>query len=197
MAENTQIKPEILSDKHIIDMYWERNEQAISETDKKYGRFLFRIAYNIMHDRLDSEECKNDTYLGIWNSIPPNRPIVFSTFIAKIMRNTAIKKSRDKARLKRVPSELTVSMEELENELYVEDSPETVFSAEEVARAIDRYLDSLTKRQRYIFVGRFYMGDTLETIAMELKVNASTVYREAEKIKKGLKAYLEKEGIYV
>lgn len=79
-----------LPDEAIIDMYWDRNERAIEETDKKYGKYLYTIAYNILHDGLDCEECVNDTYLGTWNRIPPERPNIFQVFLAKIIRNISI-----------------------------------------------------------------------------------------------------------
>ena len=81
-----------LTDESIIELYWNRDEKAISETDKKYGRYLYAIAYNIVHDDLDSEECLNDTYIGTWNQIPPTRPNIFQVFLAKITRNHAINK---------------------------------------------------------------------------------------------------------
>lgn len=89
MSKSTE-QQEIIADEQIIELYWRREEKAIQETDKKYGQFLFRIAYNILHERLDCEECQNDTYLGVWNAIPPTRPTVFPAFITQIMRRIAI-----------------------------------------------------------------------------------------------------------
>ena len=86
----------VIADEQIIEMYWTRDEQAIKETDNKYGQFLFRIAYNILHDSLDCEECQNDTYLGVWNAIPPTRPNVFQAFITQIMRRIAINRYKEK-----------------------------------------------------------------------------------------------------
>ena len=94
MNKRADRQQEIIADEQIIELYWQREERAIKETDVKYGQFLFRIAYNILHDRSDSEECQNDTYLGIWNAIPPTRPVVFPAFITQIMRRTAIKKKQ-------------------------------------------------------------------------------------------------------
>ena len=87
-------KSNLLTDDEIIDMYWERNENAINETDKKYGNYLFTIANNIVNDKMDCEECVNDTYLGTWNRIPPTRPNIFKVFLSKIVRNIAISKYR-------------------------------------------------------------------------------------------------------
>lgn len=187
----------IVADEQIVELYWARDDTAIQLTDDKYGQFLYRIAYNILQNRLDCEECQNDTYLGIWNAIPPNRPAAFAMFISKIMRNIAIMKYRDKMRKKRIPSEMTVCMDDLANILPGEDSLEENYLAEELGRMINEYLRGLTDRQQYIFVGRFYIGDKLEVIAEELNIHVSTVHREIEKIKRGLKGYLERRGIDV
>lgn len=188
---------DVISDEEIVELFWQRNEQAIKETDAKYGKFLFRIAYNILHDTNDCEECQNDTYFAVWNAIPPNRPNPYSVFIARIMRNNAIDQYKQRTRKCRVPPEMTVAIEELENSLQCDTSPETELSAKELSELINRYLDGLTDRQNYIFIGRFYMGDTLEAIASRLKIHVSTVQREAERIKKGLKEFLERNGVYV
>ncbi len=197
MSDRSRLQKEIIADEQIINLYWERNDRAIKLTDDKYGKFLYCIAYNILQDRLDCEECRNDTYLGIWNSIPPNRPNSFIVFISKIMRNIAMKKYRDKTRKKRIPSELTVSIDDLHDALQSDDTPHKMYLAKELGKVINEYIEGLTERQRYIFIGRFYMGDTLEAIAEKLHVNVSTVHREIEKIKLDLKSYLERNDIYV
>ncbi|MCD7754770.1 MAG: sigma-70 family RNA polymerase sigma factor [Firmicutes bacterium] len=187
----------ILEDEQIVQLYWTRDETAIQRTDDKYGALMYRVAYNVLHDRQDCEECRNDAYLGVWNAIPPNRPEVLPVFLCKIMRNVALMKFREKTRKKRIPSEMLVSIEDLANTLHSADSPECQCQAAELGRLINGYLAGLTERQQYIFVGRFYMGDTLETIAGGLGVNASTVHREIGKIKQGLKSYLERNDVYV
>ncbi len=187
----------IIADEHIVDLYWQRNNRAIKLTDEKYGKLLFRIAYNILRDRLDCEECQNDTYLGIWNAIPPHRPSVFSTFIIKIMRNTALKRYEEKNAKKRIPSEMTVCIDDLRDALQSNDTPHKMYLAKELGKVINKYIEGLTERQRYIFIGRFYMGDRLEVMAEKLHVNVSTVHREIEKIKLDLKSYLERNDIYV
>ena len=197
MAPKSDIQNSTAADEQIVELYWQRDENAIKETDKKYGKKLLRVAYNILHDMSDCEECRNDTYLNVWNAIPPNRPDPFSVFIFKIMRNCALNKYKEKTRKSRIPSEFTLSIEDLENSLRGADTPESEISAKELGALINMYLDTLSDRQHYIFIGRFYMGDTLETIADELKIHYSTVQRETEKIKSGLRAYLERNGVYV
>ena len=187
----------VIADEQIIELYWQRNETAIQETDKKYGQFLFKIAYNILHDRLDCEECQNDTYLGVWNAIPPTRPIAFPAFITQIMRNIAINRFKEKTSKKRIPSELTVSIEDVNNILHSGDTVAAEYEAEEVGRIINDYVRQLSDRQRYIFIDRFYLAEPVETIANDLSISVPTVYREIEKIKQGLKLHLERNDIFI
>ena len=197
MAITHETQKTIVADEQIVDLYWARDEKAIQFTNDKYGKLLYRIAYNILHDRLDCEECQNDTYHGIRNSIPPNRPEVFSIFISKIVRNIAGMRFRERTRKKKIPSEMTVCLDDLQDTLHSADSPETEYLAQELGKHINDYLATITERQQYVFIGRFYMGDKLEVIAEELNVNISTVHREVEKIKQGLKSYLERKGVHV
>ena len=187
----------VITDEQIIELYWQREEAAIQETDKKYGQFLFRIAYNILHDRLDCEECQNDTYLGVWNAIPPTKPTVFPAFITQIMRRIAINRYKEKTSKKRIPSELTVSMDDLNDTLHSGNTVEASFEAEEVGKIINDYVKRLSERQRYIFIDRFYLAESVETIAEDILISVSTVYREIEKIKQGLKIYLERNDIFI
>ncbi len=197
MKEYQRKTIETVDDEKIIDLYWNRDDKAIQLTDIKYGKFLYNIAYNILHDKLDCEECQNDTYLGVWNSIPPTRPGVFPAYISRIMRNVAMNKYREKASHKRVPSEMTVSLEDIKDFFTTEDTPHSEYLAEEIGRVVNDYLSKLSPRERYVFISRYYMNEKLEVIARELNVNTSTVHRDIEKIKLGLKSHLERNDIYV
>ncbi len=197
MAKSKANRSPRISDDQIINLYLARDEKAISETDTKYGNMLFTIAYNILYDPLDCEECKNDTYLGTWNAIPPSRPTMFSAFIAKIMRNIAANKYRDRMRQKRISSELTVSIEELEGMLLSTNDIEIKYEAKEAGKIISDYVRSLTERQRFIFIERFYLTKTIEQIAKEYGMSAATIHREITKIKQGLKTHLEKNGVHL
>ncbi len=197
MDKGTDIQTVIIADEQIIELYWERNERAIHETEVKYGKMLFRIAYNILHDKLDCEECQNDTYNGIWNAIPPTRPTVFQAFITQIMRNIATKRYKEKTSQKRVPSEMTVSMDELHSFLHENETPEAEYAAAELGKMISDYLRTLSDRQQYIFIGRFYMAETIEYLADKLGVGVATVHRDIDKIKQGLKEHLKRNGVYV
>lgn len=186
-----------VADEQIIELYWNRKENAIEETDKKYGQLLFGIAYNILHDHPDCEECQNDTYLATWNAIPPTRPSALLAFIIQIMRRIAINRYKQKSCKKRVPSELTVSVEDLNSALHGEKSAETEYIADEVGKVISDYVRRLTDRQQYIFVSRYYISENVGDIAEKLSVSHQTVYRELEKIKAGLKEHLERNGVYI
>ena len=186
-----------MSDEKIVDLYWQRDEQAIKETDIKYKRFLLSLANNIVHDMCDSEECLNDTYIGAWNSSPPARPVLLQSFLATIIRRTAINRFNANKRQKRIVSEYTVSLSELEDFIADEGNMDAEMETKELAKIISNYVRSLPDRQMYIFVSRYYISDHLTKICKELGCILSTVKREIETIKNGLKKHLESEGYTV
>ena len=183
-----------LSDNEIIELYWQREEKAISATDEKYGKYLYSIAYNIIANRLDCEECLNDTYLNTWNAIPPKRPTAFALFLAKIIRNLALGRFRMNHAAKRIPSEMVISLEELDDCLACDKSAEEDFIISEIMRILNEYLSTLTDRQLYIFVWRYYYSDSVRHIADMLTTGETTVRRELSTIREGLKKQLIKEG---
>ena len=186
------------SDEEIIEMYWQRDPDAIQATDQKYGKLLRNAAYNILSDLLDCEECQNDVYLRVWNAIPSTRPTDFFAFIMQIMRRIAFNRYKEKSRKKRVPSQLTLSLEELQTSLSSGKTVEEEYDAKVLGELITEYVRNLSDRQQYIFVDRYYMAEPVEKIASDLSISSvRTVYREIEKIKQGLKEYLEGNGVYV
>lgn len=184
----------ILSDEEIISLYWERNGTAINATDVKYGRYLYTIAQNILNDDLDSEECLNDTYLGTWNSIPPNRPRLFQAFLSKIMRNIALERVRKASASKRIPSEMTMSLEELDECIAFELGEDEKYHLNKLSEIFNAYLDTLTDRQLFVFICRYYYSDPVIKIADMLKLSKNTIFRDLAEIRRGLKEHLEKEG---
>ncbi len=193
-----QAKAEItMSDERIVELYWQRDEQAIKETDIKYRKFLLSVAYNIVNDTSDSEECLNDTYIGAWNSIPPARPTLLQAFLATIMRRTAIDRYKARKRQKRIVSELTVSLSEVED--FIADDYDIYFEADtkELGRAISDFVRSLSDRRMYIFMSRYYFARPIKEIAKLLECSESTVNKEIAAIKCDLKEKLEKEGYSV
>jgi len=187
-------KSAVMSDEQIVELYWQRNEQAIRETDIKYKKYLLSVAYNIVHDERDCEECLSDTYIGAWNSIPPARPVLLQAFLSTIMRRIAINRYNLCKRQKRIASEFTVSLSELEDFMADDGNVVSEIQAKELSGIISDYVRSLSKRQMYIFVSRYYLADPVSKISKELGCSISTVKREITTVKKGLKNKLESEG---
>lgn len=182
-----------MSDEQIVELYWQRDEQAIKQTDIKYKKFLLSVAMNIVHDTCDSEECLNDTYIGAWNSILPARPTLLQAFLATIMRRTAIDCYKAKKRQKRVASELTVSLSEVED-FIADDDMYSETDAKELGRVISDFVRSLSDRRMYIFMSRYYFARPIKEITDLLGCSESTVNKEIAAIKRDLKEKLEKEG---
>lgn len=183
-----------MSDEQIVELYWQRDERAIRETDRKYQHFLLTVAHNILRDAQDCEECLNDTYLGAWNAIPPARPNALQAFLATIMRRTAIDCYKRKKRQKRIDSELIVALSEVE-EFWADGSdPAAELDAHELGRVISEFIRALPKRRMYIFMSRYYTARPIGEIARLLGCSESTVNKEIAAIKRDLKEKLEKEG---
>ena len=182
----------ILSDEEIIALYWDRDEQAISRTDEKYKKFLLSVAFNIVFDDQDCEECLNDTYIDAWNSIPPSKPALLQAFLATIMRRTAIDRYKSRKRQKRIASELTVSLSELEE--IIADESDNSAQTDELARLFSDFVRSLPDRRMYIFMSRYYFARPIGEISSLLCCSESTVNKEIAAIKRELKEKLMKEG---
>ncbi len=184
----------IMSDEEIVELYWQRDEQAIKQTDVKYKSFLLSVAYNIVHDACDSEECLNDTYLGAWNSMPPTKPTLLQAFLATIMRRTAIDCYKARKRQKRIASELTVALSEVEGFVADEGDIYSEADAKELGRTISAFVRSLSDRRMYIFMSRYYFARPIKEIAKLLNCSESTVNKEIATIKRDLFENLKKEG---
>ena len=185
-----------MQDEKIIELYWQRDECALKETQNKYGRYLFKIAYNILSNEQDCEESVNDTYLAAWNSIPPQRPSSLSAYLAKLTRRISIDIYRKRSRDKRIPSEYTVSLDELYS-VSSGDNTEQDVEVKLLATAINAFLEELPPLQRNLFIGRYYFCDSLKEVSGYCGVAESRaktlLYRTREK----LKQYLEKEGFII
>ena len=186
-----------MDDNSIVALYWERNEMAIEETDFKYKSYLYTVAYNVLHDSSDCEECLNDTYLGAWNAIPPSRPNVLKAFLTTIMRRLAIKRYHRRSQKRAIPSELTASLSELEDFIADDGDVGAQFDAERLGHVISDFVRSLPERRQYIFMSRYYVADSIDAIALALRVSRSTVNKELAAIRRTLKETLESEGYSV
>ncbi len=185
-----------MSDESIIQLFFDRNESAINETDKKYGKMLLSIAYNFLNDFGECEECKNTVYFNVWNAIPPQRPRVYSAFIGTIMRNVAVDRYKHIRAKKHIPSEFTVALEEI-NSLQSEDTIEKYIDSEQLKYIINSFLLRLSEKNRFIFISRFYMAESVEAIAKQLKTGLSSVYKALDKMKHLLKKELERNGVSI
>ncbi len=186
-----------LDDESIVELYWQRNEKAIEETDFKYKKYLLSIAYNVLHEPLDCEECLNDTYLGAWNAIPPTRPNVLKAFLTVVVRRIAIKRYHRNLKKSSVPSELTVSLSELEDFIIGDEDISTDFDAARLGRVISDFVRSLSERRQFIFVSRYYASEPIDSIASDLNLSRSMINKELAAIKTALREKLESEGYNV
>ena len=190
-------KSTVLSDEKIVDMYLKRDENAIFHSDLKYGKYLFSVSYNILRDGLDCEECVNDTYLGAWNSIPPNKPQSLRAFLLMIVRRISINRYHKSTKKSSSPTDMTVSLSELEDFVSCDDSVESYFDAKRLGKIISEFVRNLPPRRQYIFMSRYYVADSLETIAMELNLSYAMIKKELATIRAALRETLEREGYFV
>ena len=186
-----------LSDEQIVDLYFAREERAIAETDRKYSAYLHTVAFNILANEQDVEECLQDTYLRVWNAIPPRRPHVFPAFLVKITRNLSLHRYEWERRKKRVPSASCIPLEEVQEFLPDPHDLDQELRDATVARIITQYLDDTTDRRMYIFTSRYFFSLTIPQIARRLGCSQSLVSKEIAAIKRELREQFEKEGITV
>ncbi len=185
----------LLSDEAIIALYFDRDENAIKETERKYRSYLFTIANNILYNEQDSEECVNDTYLNVWNAIPPTRPIRFRAFLSKITRNLAFDKYAEANRKKRIPRDAVLSFDELEGFISHQSTPESELEAKALSDVINAYLKSTSDKKLYIFVSRYFFAIPIAKIAEKLGCSEASVNKGIAEIKKELRKKFESEGI--
>lgn len=184
-----------MDDIKIIELYFERDEQAIKETDAKYGKLCHSIAYNILNNHADSEECVNDTYIGVWNAVPPTRPNNFMSFICRIARNLSLKRLEFITREKRSENML-VSLSELEavlpDERYAPDIKD-----EDVGKLIGSFLCSKKEDVRNVFIRKYFFFDSIADIAARYSFTESKVKNMLFYTRNQLKDYLIKEGVEI
>lgn len=186
-----------MEDEAIVSLYWQRNESAIRETERKYDRYLTKIAMNILADREDSRESVNDTYLAAWNSMPPHRPGVLSTYLGKITRRISIDRFRYRTREKRRQSEYEISLSELGDCVSGGNTTEEAVNGKLLADAIGIWLRLQPEENRNLFLCRYYFLDSLQEVAKHCGITESKCKTVLHRMRKSLKEYLEKEGFVV
>lgn len=179
----------MVEDEKIIELFFERSEQAIQELDNKYGKVCHKLSYNIVNNRQDAEECVNDAYLGAWNAIPPEKPNPLLTYICKIVRNISLKIYYRKEAAKR-SSTYTVAMEEIEACIADPNTVETEVEARELARIIESFLDTLTVENRVIFMRRYWFSDSYREIAEFVGLTEKNISVRLSRIRQKMKEYL-------
>ena len=183
-----------MRDDEIVALYWQRDETAIRETERKYGRYLSKITYNILADLGDCEEVVNDTCLKAWNSMPPHRPAVLGTYLGKIARQLSIDRFRTRNREKRQGSEYSLSLSELEECVSGGDATRQAVDGHLLAEAVSSYLKALPVQACHAFVGRYYYMDPLKEVAAYCGMSQSKAKSLLYRTRQGLKAYLKQEG---
>ena len=182
-----------MTDQAIIDLFWQRSEDAIRNTSQQYGRYLTKIAMNILNHREESEECVNDTYFSAWEQIPPERPQRLLPYLGRITRCLALNRHDYWAAQKR-NSQFTLQLSELEECLPGADSVEAQYESGEVAAAISAFLRTQGADARNVFIRRYWFSDSIEEIARQFKMSESKVKSMLFRTRNKLKKHLESEG---
>ena len=186
----------MLEDEKIIELFFERSEQAIQELDIKYGKVCHKLSYNIVNNRQDAEECVNDAYLGAWNAIPPAKPNPLQAYICKIVRNISLKLYYRKEAAKR-NSVYDIAMQELEDYMSAPNTVEAEIEARELAEIIESFLETLTVENRVIFMRRYAYMDTYSDIAARAGLSENNVAVRLNRIRRKMKQYLIEREVFI
>lgn len=181
-----------MEDLQIIELYWQRSEHAVEETACKYGGYLNQISYQILRDPQDAEECVGDTYLHVWNAIPPQRPGAFRSWLGRIARNLSLDRFRARRAQKRGGEGTELLLSELEQCIP---SGERDWEERELAQLLDSFLRGRTEIARLIFLRRYWYGDDIRQMAERFSVGESYIKSSLFRTRKALRQYLEKEGV--
>lgn len=182
-----------MNDKDIVQLFFERSQQAITELSQKYGKLCFRIALNILKCNEDAEECENDTYLKAWNSIPPDTPMCLKAYVSRIVRNLALSKYRYNHRQMR-DSHLQVYLSELQD--CIPASQDVEASADDtVNRAIRAFLSTQDMTARVLFIQRYFYMESISVLSKRFGLKESNISTKLNRTRIKLKQYLEREGV--
>lgn len=184
-----------MDDKEIITLYWNRNECAIDETAKKYGKYCHGIAYNILHNTEDAEECVSDTFLNAWNSIPPQTPTRLSAFLGRVARNLALNRWDYNTAEKRNGGSAPLVLEEMAECIPGKEDMENIADAMDFKDVLNRFLSALPKEKRIIFLRRYWYFCTIEEIARDFHKSESGVKMMLLRLRTDFRTFLMKEGV--
>ena len=183
-----------MDDKSIVDLYFNRNEEAIAQTNKKYGHYCYSIAYNILTSKEDAEESVSDTYMTAWRAIPPRRPSALSAFLGKITRHISIDRWRERVATKRGGGEVPLALEELEDCVAGMQNVEMEYERKEIVKAYVKFLDTLPITERRVFLCRYWYVESIETIADKFGFSQSKVKTMLHRTRAKLRKQLAEEG---
>lgn len=186
-----------MEDAVIVDLYWKRDERAITESDAKYGAYCYTVANNILLNHEDTKECINDTWVKAWNTIPPQKPKALKPFFAKIIRNLALNRYEMKNAKKRGGDMVTIAMEELDECVSSKEDVESVYFAKQLQKDVNQFLHTLPGRDCDIFLRRYFFLENTAEIAKRYKMRESNVLLILSRLRKKLKKFLRKEGYIV
>ncbi|MBR2894867.1 MAG: sigma-70 family RNA polymerase sigma factor [Oscillospiraceae bacterium] len=182
-------------DHEIVALYWERNETAVSATADKYGKYCHTISYNILNSEQDAEECVNDTWLGAWKSMPPQRPRYLAAYLGKIVRNCSLDRFRMYTAEKRRGGQAEIALSELKECIPSSVTIEQIVDEHMLADSINRFLYAQPQQKRNIFIRRYWYLNSIREIAVGYGISESKVTSQLFRIRKELKRHLEEEGI--
>lgn len=183
-----------MDDNEIIRLYWDRDDQAIRATSKKYGRYCKAIARNILGNEEDAEECVNDTYWNAWNSMPEHWPEQLAAFLGKITRNLSFNRYKRERAGKRGGGGIALVLDELADCVSDVDSVERAIDRQELAKAINSFVTGLPGKKRKLFVRRYWYADPVSDLADDYGMTRGAVSKALERMRKQLKAYLTERG---
>lgn len=183
-----------MDDNGIIQLYWDRDDQAIRATSEKYGRYCKSIAKNILGNDEDAEECVNDTYWNAWNSMPTHWPKQLATFLGKITRNLSFNRYKQNRAGKRGGGEMALVLDELADCVSDTDDIDQILERQELSKTINSFVRGLPAEKRNIFVRRYWYADSVSKIASDYGTLQGTVSKTLERTRKQLKAYLTERG---
>lgn len=184
-----------MTDKAIVDLYWQREQAAIDESERKYGRYCFAIARNICGNGEDAEECVNDTWFASWNRMPDERPSALQGFFGVITRNTAINLFRRKTSGKRGGGQTELALDELQECIPAASSVEQYIELSELEQAIDSFVARLPETERNIFIARYWFMASITELAEEFGYSQSKAKTMLCRVRAKLKRYLQEEGL--
>ena len=183
-----------MDDQSIVALYWDRSEQAIAETDRKYGAYCYSIAYHALANSEDAEESVSDTYMAAWNQLPPHRPSILATFLGKITRRISINRWKAKNTAKRGGGQITLTLEELDDCVDGKQNIERAYESHELVWAFNRFLETLPETERDVFLRRYWFFDSIADIAESFGFTQSKVTSMLYRTRGKLRKQLEKEG---